>query len=213
MNMKMSWGSAFRQMTHLNSFGQGWLEENAHFCIIHLSSKLAMKSTWLQWPIQQVGMMESSSPLFHSWPHTMHTSPKTSTLVFLRKSIFPSSFTLCTAWSFCKQDSTSPFFKASRELLQSLTTETITEYWRLTSLIRGFQIMVDSTETLTDGWIMCLAQWSTACCAIYKFRICIEQMNQNSWHMGGWGTLRCQSRDCHKPWYWRERYPDYGASC
>ncbi len=47
------------------------------------------------------------------------TSPKTSALVFLHKSIFPSSFTLRTPWSFCKRASTSPFLKASRELFLS----------------------------------------------------------------------------------------------
>jgi hypothetical protein len=39
---------------------------SALFRIISHSSKLAMKITWLQLPIQQIGMMESQSPRFHS---------------------------------------------------------------------------------------------------------------------------------------------------
>jgi len=39
---------------------------------------------------------------------------------------------------FLQEGQSSPFLKASQELLQSLMTETITVYWRLTSLIRGF---------------------------------------------------------------------------
>ena len=54
----------------------------------------------------------------------------------------------------------------------------ITVYWRLTSLIRSLKFMMESTETSTDGWIMCLVLLSAACFVIYGLRICMLQMNQ-----------------------------------
>jgi hypothetical protein len=82
----------------LDSFGQCRLVGIAVSRMGSHPSKLTMMNTFLQLPIQQIGTMVFLSLLLHSWPLTTRTSPKMSTLVFLHKSTFCSSFTVCTPW-------------------------------------------------------------------------------------------------------------------
>ncbi len=123
------------------------------------TSKLATMTTFLQSPIQQIGTRVSSSLHLHNWQRITCTSPMTSAIVLLlNKSTFRSSFTLRTQSRPCLRASTSPFLQASQELSQCYTRRPIMLCWRLTSTIRRYMFMMDSTETLTDSWTLCLVQ-------------------------------------------------------
>ncbi len=71
--------------------------------------QLATMTKFFQSPMQQIGMMVSSSLCLHNWKHITCASPMTSTIVlFLNKSTFQSPFMLRTQSRPCSRTSTNP---------------------------------------------------------------------------------------------------------